>query len=321
MFEPYAHWSRDHSVPYLGALWSSTALQGELSRVPIFESGRGLSDESVELQLLGYVLQQLEQGNLDHLWVIDRPLADCLSHRNNVHHVPAPQESLPDRNYIPSNLEQLDVSLIGVGAPRKNFSTALMAVNHLHETGENVHLHINVVPDDIRLLLDQLSIPWTEHGWLPEDQYERHLTETVDLGIQCFVAESHSYITADFLGRGIPVLASPKLARNFQFEKHGLEHLVVADVDDPHEISSRVRSLWNKGELTSEKLYQRCRQAVEDVAKDHNRMLLKKWKKVENGDHERATSKKLDLSFFREASRRWSDPSILTRLWHELTGQ
>src|SRR5262249_46488670 len=70
-------------------------------------------------------------------------------------------------------------------------------------------LHVNGLAEraEYRTFLEDLKVPYVDHGWLEEGDYARALDE-VDVGVQVSLADSFNYIVAEHFARGVPVVLS-----------------------------------------------------------------------------------------------------------------
>lgn len=126
-------------------------------------------------------------------------------------------------------------------AARKNVWCTLLALSGL---GRPYHLHLNGLSarQPYSRLLELLKVPFTEHGWMERDQYERTITE-MDVGLQISMAESFNFVAADHLLRGVPVLASAMVPVIADLPRAVRQRLVVDRPDDPPAIGRALRVL------------------------------------------------------------------------------
>jgi glycosyltransferase involved in cell wall biosynthesis len=105
-------------------------------------------------------------------------------------------------------------------------------------------LHLNGLAEraEYRTCLEELKVPYDDHGWLDEGDYTRALDE-VDVGLQVSLADSFNYVVAEHFARAVPVVLSRSVPVAHGLPEHVLRLLVVADPDDPGEIRERLRVL------------------------------------------------------------------------------
>jgi hypothetical protein len=280
----YLDWMNTSNPSKVAFLWASPILQSELTLFPsLNEQEKRLELEPIELHLFQLLLQMLKNRQCDRIFMTDRELADCFPELPALQHLPAPMGKPELKDISQERGDNLNLGFFGVPRARKNFSTPLFAAHRLNQSGTSVCIHTNAFEGkfgiEYKNLIQNLQLPARHHGWLEEGKYRETITE-MDLGINCFVSESHSYITADFLGAGVPVLASPTVASNFQFSDFKLENFIVKNIDDPLEISEKIKTLDQSGELHSEETSQKCIALINEVGQQYAtaaRTLLNGW--------------------------------------------
>jgi glycosyltransferase involved in cell wall biosynthesis len=114
-------------------------------------------------------------------------------------------------------------------------------------------LHLNGLAEraEYRTFLEDLKVPYVDHGWLEEGDYWRVLDE-VDVGVQVSLADSFNYVVAEHFARAVPVVLSRSVPVAHGLPEHILRLLVVADTDDPAELRGKLRVLLTEPEARIE---------------------------------------------------------------------
>jgi len=114
-------------------------------------------------------------------------------------------------------------------------------------------LHLNGLAEraEYRAVLEELKVPYDDHGWLDEGDYARALDE-VDVGVQVSLADSFNYVVAEHFARAVPVVVSRSVPVAHGLPEHVLRLLVVADPDDPGELRGKLRVLLTEPEARRE---------------------------------------------------------------------
>lgn len=182
------------------ARWHSTVLQTELGR---------------EQPKLARVLDLVDRGTVGALMVSDREFVSTLG-RQAVMFVP---EVLAEGEYegvVPARLRGVHISLFGAAHARKNILVQSAAFERARRAGGSAAwtLHLNGQTfDDGRYdqWLTAARIPYVDHGWLDRPRY-LSLVSAMDAGLCATLAESYSYVAADHVALGVPVVVSPAIA-------------------------------------------------------------------------------------------------------------
>jgi hypothetical protein len=180
--------------------WHSTVLQTELGH---------------EEAKIARVLDLLDGGIVRALAVSDREFASTLG-RQAVVFVP---EVLAEGEYegvVPAPLRGVHISLFGAGHARKNILVQSAAFDRARQAGGPTvwTLHLNGQTYDDRRYdqwLTAARIPYVDHGWMDRPQY-LSLVSAMDAGLCATLAESYSYVAADHVALGVPVVVSPAIA-------------------------------------------------------------------------------------------------------------
>jgi hypothetical protein len=93
-----------------------------------------------------------------------------------------------------------------------------------------------------RTVLEDLRIPFDDHGWMDDDAYARAVGGAA-LGLQVSLAESFDYVAFDHFLRGVPVVVSPMVPCAHGLPESASRLLVVRNPDSPAEIQARIAHL------------------------------------------------------------------------------
>lgn len=125
--------------------------------------------------------------------------------------------------------------------PRKNVLSCLLA---LARTTRPHRLQLNGLSRraEYAMLLEDLHIPFEDHGWMDDAAYARVIADAA-LGLQVSLAESFDYVAFDHFLRGVPVVVSRMVPCAHGLPEHAERSLVVRDPDSPAEIAERIDDL------------------------------------------------------------------------------
>ena len=189
----------------------------------------------------------LDDPHVDHLWLVHRGTALALRQLEpkcawlpNVFPPPA-HESVGRRHRQSRSTAHISLFCSPREAPRKNAWCQLLALAGFEHP---YHLHLNVLASQkpFDRLLRLLRIPFTDHGWMVRETYERVIGE-MDVGLQVSMAESFNFVAADHILRGVPVLASPMVPVIADLPHSVSQRLIVARPDDPLAVRAALGAL------------------------------------------------------------------------------
>jgi hypothetical protein len=125
--------------------------------------------------------------------------------------------------------------------PRKNVLSCLLAVAGLTSP---YRLQLNGLSQRpaYRALLEDLRIPYDDHGWMEDVAYAQAVGDAA-LGLQVSLAESFDYVAFDHFLRGVPVVVSPMVPCAHGLPESAERQLVVRNPDSPAEIEQRIAHL------------------------------------------------------------------------------
>jgi glycosyltransferase involved in cell wall biosynthesis len=226
LYERFLEVLTNHSV-LVGMWWLSSA--GQL----------GLAGEQEQF------VRFLDEPRLFRRYVSSRSLAEVLGSR--VAYLPCLLPGLGSRRAAEQTGRTGPPAISLFCGPdersRKNVAASLLA---LHRLKQPYVLHLNGTSTDTRYnrLLQTLSIPFREHGWIAENKLDGVLRQ-MSLGLQVSFAESFGYAVVEHLLRGIPVVATAGMPSFTGVPSEALAHMAVNCPDNPEEIAIRIEALLN----------------------------------------------------------------------------
>lgn len=149
-------------------------------------------------------------------------------------------------------------------AGRKNVLNTLLA---LADLGVAFRLVLNGLSADpfYRSVLERLRIPFEERGWMPRPEYEEAVAGAT-LGLQPSFAESFSYVAAEHLAAGVPVVASNMVPVVARLPLEVRRELIVSNPESVAEIRDRILRLLRRPKVGQE-LGRRARRSVRAAAR------------------------------------------------------
>lgn len=215
----------------IGFLWTSSPSETEL--------------QGVEIPLLQHVCAMAYNKVIDFVWFL-KP--DFMEIYNDIpsFHAPAPVPELPFSDLKLRNTESKQISLFVPNTLKKNVFAQLLAMISVRMKDHNITIHTSVPYNTPEIV---------NTGWMSPEVYLREIKYTF-LAMHVSHAESFAYGAYEFLGRGIPTLISPSIARNFGM--FGSRHTIWDDlvVNDPDSVSEMVGKILNLTTSQDDKYYE-----------------------------------------------------------------
>jgi glycosyltransferase involved in cell wall biosynthesis len=122
---------------------------------------------------------------------------------------------------------------------RKNVLNVLLG---LAEVRQPYRLHVNGMGSHPLYCGLLEGIAHVDHGWMTSEQY-RSVMAGIDLGLQVSFSESFSYVVAEHIAQGVPVVASPMVPVVGRMSAGIRQDLVVDEPDSPQAIGQAVARL------------------------------------------------------------------------------
>lgn len=220
----------------IGFLWTSSPSETEL--------------QQVEIPYLNHIIGLHNRGQVDFLWFLKPDFLELYDDLPCVFHAPVPVPELPQRTYRPFPDGRL-ISLLLPNTLKKNIYAQFLAVLAARKKDANITIVTNT----------GIQHPLVKNkGWMEPRDYKALIEETY-LAMHVSHAESFGYGAYEFLGRGIPTLISPTLAKNFgitdidwnEHKYYDLRRALV--VKDPDSISEMVEKILNLTTSQDNKYY------------------------------------------------------------------
>lgn len=219
---------RNESKPRnIGFLWTSSPSETEL--------------QQVEVPYLNHIINLHQNKQVDFIWFLKPDFLELYNDLLScIFYAPAPVPELKFSNLIKSN-QNKQISLFLPSTLKKNIYAQFLAVLAAKKRDTTINIHTSVP-------IQHPAV--TNTGWMNPEIYEREIESTY-LAMHVSHAESFGYGAYEFLGRGIPTLISPTLAKNFnipdldwnEHKYYDLRRGLV--VKDPDSVSEMVKKILN----------------------------------------------------------------------------
>ncbi|MEM7114733.1 MAG: hypothetical protein AAF614_20015 [Chloroflexota bacterium] len=218
------------------------ALRGKSIRFGVYwTSSGGQTDMSQEMSKLSAILRH--EAIDAYLFCSEGVARGLQTAVSNTHYLPLTIADLPPETPTNSAHAPFAISLFCPPPEykRKNIFNCLLALARLRG---DYRLILNGLSTDpaYRHLLENLKIPFVDHGWMTRADYEAQLGQ-LDLGLQLSFAESFNYVAAEHLVRGVPVLASNMVPVVQQLSPQIQQQLTVAHADDATAVLNHLQPL------------------------------------------------------------------------------
>jgi len=179
--------------------FSSPLLQQELTQV--------------EATYFTTILSMLDRNYIQGIWLVDRDNYETFSKVNdNIFYTPHPFDPAPYKMYQHESTEKSDVAFFTVFTNRQKNVLTQLAAARCAQNDLEFKLYVNGLPEQYRQFADMIGLKYNDLGWLPHDDYHAWLG-SMRLLIQVSLSEAFSYVAAESMALGTPVLMSPVVAR------------------------------------------------------------------------------------------------------------
>lgn len=182
-------------------------------------------------------LAYYKKGLIDYLAVPHEGLAKVWTHFGY------PTDYLPNVLTNPpqvrkSSLSGIHIGVFGTGLPWKNMEAQIIGAAMV--PGATVHTQNLKFKDS----LESLGISVVEHPHLSQEAFQELLGQ-MTVNLCCTTTETYSYLIAESLFSGTPVIASANIPMMFDAAEYDvwLRAMVCANFDDPFEIASCIKKL------------------------------------------------------------------------------
>ena len=242
--------------------WASPLLQTELAQV--------------EAGYLGTILQLLDKGIIQGLWVNDANNYEILK-REGVFYTPTPFSVEQLKKYRMKDKDKEGVNLFTIFHPRKNV-LAQLAGAKLAQEEYGFMLFTNGMPSMYQQFANSIGLNFYDWGFLPQKDYFSWLS-SARLSLNVFLSESFAYTCAEALALGVPVVMSPVVAKNMGID--GGE-LTVNDISSAEEISSRIHAILQSDGKSYRKLCENSISAIKQTSEQNNKSVKQTFLNIQN---------------------------------------
>ena len=230
--------------------WASPLLQTELAQV--------------EANYLNTILQLLDKGVIQRLWVIDEGIYRVLK-REGVFYTPTPFSVDRLKKYRMKDKDKEGVNLFTIFHPRKNVLAQLAGAT-LAQEEYGFMLFTNGMTSMYQQFANSIGLNFYDWGFLPQTDYFSWLS-SARLSLNVFLSEAFAYTCAEALALGVPVVMSPVVAKNMGIDEG---KLVVKDISSAEEISSLISHVLSLDGESYRELCANCTKSIECTAQKNN---------------------------------------------------
>ena len=241
--------------------WASPPLQTELA--------------GVEVGYMSQILKLLDKDVIQGLWVIDKNNYETLK-RDGVFYTHVPFSSERLESYQKSDKEGVYFFTV-FSNKQQNVLTQLGAA-YLAQRETDFTLFVNGLTAQQKEFVDTMGLRYMDLHFLPSGDYFEWLS-SAGLILQVSVSSSFSYIAAEALSLGVPVLMSPVVAKNMGVDE---EKLIVKDISSAEEISSLISRVLALGVKEYKKLCGECMKNIEETARKNNEEVRQTFLNLKN---------------------------------------
>ena len=231
----------------------------------------------VEPQYLLTILQLLDKGVIDGLWVVDENNYKVLKDKEGVFYTPHPFSAEKLKKYRMKEKDKEGVNLFTIFHPRKNVLTQLAGAK-LAQEENGFMLFTNGMPSMYRQFANSISLNFYDWGFLPQTDYFSWLS-SARLSLNVFLSEAFAYTCAEALALGVPVVMSPVVAKNMGID--GGE-LTVNDISSAEEISSRIHAILQSDGKSYRKLCENSISAIKQTSEQNNKSVKQTFLNIQN---------------------------------------
>lgn len=235
--------------------WSSPLLQAELT--------------GVELGYISTIMDMLNKGIIDGIWMNDKGIYDTYKDLGNIFYAPAPFNTAALKQYRKKAIDKEGVFFFTVFSNKQKNIAVQLAAAKLAQKECPFVLYVNGLTPEFTAFADTISLRYIDLKHLPNDDYFEWLSSArLMLGVAA--SEAFSYISAETLGLGIPILMSPVVAHNMGVDD---ERLIINDISSENEIKYCIVNMLLADTDDYTPLCHRCRTAIEQTATRNNEMI------------------------------------------------
>ena len=256
----------------------STALRRAKAKKKIIEFSSPFLQQDlsgVESEYLLTILQLLDKGVIDGLWVVDENNYKVLKDKEGVFYTPHPFSVERLKEYRMEEGDKEGVSLFTIFHPRKNVLTQLAGAK-LAQEQHAFMLFTNGMPSMYQQFANSVGLNFYDWGFLPQTDYFSWLS-SARLSLNVFLSEAFAYTAAESLAVGVPCMLSPVVAKNMGIDGG---KLIVNDISSAEEISLLISHVLALGVKEYKKLCGECMKNIEETARKNNEEVKQRFKEI-----------------------------------------
>jgi glycosyltransferase involved in cell wall biosynthesis len=232
--------------------WSSPLLQAELS--------------GVELGYLSAIMDMLNKDIIAGIWMNDKGIHDTYKDQGNILYAPAPFDTAASKRYRKKATDKEGVFFFSVFSNKqKNIAVQLAAAKIAQKECPFI-LYVNGLTPEFTNFADTIRLRYVDLKHLPSDDYFEWLSSArLMLGVAA--SEAFSYVAAETLGLGVPILMSPVVANNMGVSD---ERLIINDISSVNGIKYCIANMLLADTDDYTHLCHLCRTAIDQTATRNN---------------------------------------------------
>jgi glycosyltransferase involved in cell wall biosynthesis len=236
--------------------WSSPLLQAELA--------------GVELGYLSIIMDMLNKGVIDGIWMNDKGIYDTYSDLGNLFYAPAPFNPAALKRYRKEAIDKEGVFFFTVFSNKqKNIAVQLAAAKQAQKEQPFV-LYVNGLTPEFTAFADAIRLRYVDLKHLPSDDYFEWLS-SAQLMLGVAASEAFAYTCAESLCLGVPVLMSPVVANNMGVSD---KRVIINDISSVEELKEGILNVLSADEKEYEFMCEVSIKAIEYIAIRNNQMII-----------------------------------------------
>jgi len=235
--------------------WSSPLLQAELA--------------GVELGYLSTIVDLLDKDVIDGIWMNDKGIYDTYKDSGNIFYAPAPFNPAALKRYRKKAIDKEGVFFFSVFSNKQKNIAVQLAAAKLAQKEHPFILYVNGLTPEFTAFADTIHLRYIDLKHLPSDDYFEWLSSArLMLGVAA--SEAFSYVAAETLSLGVPLLMSPVVANNMGVDD---EQLIINDISSVNELKYCIRIMLFADTAEYARLCHLCRTAIENTATRNNKKI------------------------------------------------
>jgi glycosyltransferase involved in cell wall biosynthesis len=232
--------------------WSSPLLQAELA--------------SVELGYLSTIMDLLNKGVIDGIWMNDKGIYDTYKDLGNILYAPTPFHTAALKQYRKKAIDKEGVFFFTIFSNKQKNIAVQLAAAKLAQKEQPFILYVNGLTPEFTAFADTIGLKYCDLHYLPTSDYFEWLS-SAKLMLGVAASEAFAYTCAESLGLGVPVLMSPMVANNMGVTD---KQLIVNDISSVEKIKEYILDVLDASEEVYSLMCDLSREAIENTATHNN---------------------------------------------------